>query len=375
MTEREKKIMTTITFNKGIITYTSEENNYNYSIDINTGVIFNCRTNRENINFPPKFFQTCEEIKDNPTNDYHINNIARYMYRTNRSCNFEHLRIIDKLSSLGIEVNVTPDNDDFRKIDKEITRVAKILKTAPDNSLSTIINIMREEDTRNKLAPYCSLESPYAFYILQYWFHGNTADKRLPYVMYFLEHGLWEMYFRGEKDNLTSWEQDSLYEAMTKTLKKYFMLCDSFDKPYEKSDFFKQFTALVKNYQADQNAISTEALSKAYAPFIDKLTFEDENLKVIIPINRDDFRKEADMQHNCVYRTYLKPVIDKQTLIVFIRRKVALNTSYITCEINKRTGHIEQYRTRCNSDPRDTIAIDFRKTYQAYLDKAFDYIA
>ena len=40
--------MATITFDKGIITYTDNENNYNYSIDINNGIITNNRTSRKN---------------------------------------------------------------------------------------------------------------------------------------------------------------------------------------------------------------------------------------------------------------------------------------------------------------------------------------
>ena len=79
--EREKKIMATITFEKGIITYTDNENNYNYSIDINNGIITNNRTNRKNKSLPPKFINACANLmrdrwagkKD--MKNYHLSNI------------------------------------------------------------------------------------------------------------------------------------------------------------------------------------------------------------------------------------------------------------------------------------------------------------
>ena len=113
--EREKKIMATITFDKGIITYTDNENNYNYSIDINNGIITNNRTNRKNKSLPPKFINACTNLMrkrwagEKDVNNYHLSNIIFYFYmRGNKEYSFYQLRIIDKLSAIGMYITTLP---------------------------------------------------------------------------------------------------------------------------------------------------------------------------------------------------------------------------------------------------------------------------
>ena len=116
--------MATITFDKGIITYTDNENNYNYSIDINNGIITNNRTNRKNKSLPPKFINACTNLMrdrwtgKNDMNNCHLSNIIFYFYmRGNKEYTFYQLRIIDKLSAIGMYISTLPT--DYVVIEKK----------------------------------------------------------------------------------------------------------------------------------------------------------------------------------------------------------------------------------------------------------------
>lgn len=116
--------MANITFDKGIITYTDNENNCNYSIDINNGIITNNRTNRKNKSLPPKFIKTCIDFMRNrwtgkkDTNNCHLINIIFYFYiKGNRGYSFYQLRIIDKLSAIGMYLTTLPT--DYVVIEKK----------------------------------------------------------------------------------------------------------------------------------------------------------------------------------------------------------------------------------------------------------------
>ena len=136
--------MATITFDKGIITYTDNENNYNYSIDINNGIITNNRTNRKNKSLPPKFINACIDFMRDcwtgkrDTNNCHLNNIIFYFYmRGNRGYSFYELRIIDKLSAIGMYLTTLPT--DYVVVEKNMARIAKHHKDFPDNTLRDIL--------------------------------------------------------------------------------------------------------------------------------------------------------------------------------------------------------------------------------------------
>ena len=104
-----------------------------------------------------------------------------------------------------------------------------------------------------------------------------------------------------------------------------------------------------------------------YSRYANKISFENNDFEVILPTCREDFKKEADSQHNCVYTTYFPKVLKNETIVVFIRRKAEIAKSYITCEINIITGQIKQYLAIYNHPVTDKNAINFKKDYQTFL--------
>ena len=368
--EREKKIMATITFDKGIITYTDNENNYNYSIDINNGIITNNRTNRKNKSLPPKFINTCTNFmrdywtgkKD--TNNCHLNNIIFYFYmKGNRGYSFYQLRIIDKLSAIGMYLTTLPT--DYVVVEKNMARIAKRRKDFPNSTLQGILYEIQQEDIEKNIRNYCSPDSPYYDYFRKYY--TTFSQSKLSFVAYFLAHGLWDFYVRGEMKEIEGWRKNDIYTNITDTLTDYFRMCDYFKKPYEKSDFFKQFVALSKTYKIEQTTIENNTLKDFYSRYANKISFENNDFEVILPTCREDFKKEADSQHNCVYTTYFPKVIKNETIVVFIRRKAEIAKSYITCEIGINSGLIKQYLTTYNHPVTDKNAINFKKDYQTFL--------
>ena len=362
--------MATITFDKGIITYTDNENNYNYSIDINNGIITNNRTNRKNKSLPPKFINACTDLmRDRWTgkkvmNNCHLNNIIFYFYmRGNRGYNFYELRIIDKLSAIGMYITALPT--DYAVVEKNMARIAKHHKDFPDNTLRDILYDIQQEDTEKIIKSYCSPKSPYYDYFCTYY--TTFSKDKLSFVAYFLAHGLWDFYVRMETKEISIWRKNNIYTNITNTLIDYFRMCDYFKKPYEKSDFFKQLVALSKTYKVEQTTIENNALKDFYSRYANKISFENNDFEVILPTCREDFKKEADSQHNCVYTTYFPKVIKNETIVVFIRRKAEIAKSYITCEINIITGQIKQYLAIYNHEVTDENAINFKKDYQTFL--------
>lgn len=368
--EREKKIMATITFDKGIITYTDNENNYNYSIDINNGIITNNRTNRKNKSLPPKFINACTDLMRDcwtgkrDTNNCHLNNIIFYFHmKGNKEYNFYQLRIIDKLSAIGMYISTLPT--DYVIIEKNMARIAKRHKDFPDSTLHDILYAIQQEDTEKIIRNYCSPDSPYYDYFRTYY--RIFSKDKLSFVAYFLAHGLWDFYIRGEMKEIEGWRKNDIYTNITDTLRDYFRMCDYFKKPYEKSDFFKQFVALSKTYKIEQTTIESNVLKDFYSRYANKISFENNDFEVILPTCREDFKKEADSQHNCVYTTYFPKVLKNETIVVFIRRKAEIAKSYITCEINIISGQIEQYLAIYNHKVTDENAINFKKDYQTFL--------
>ena len=362
--------MATITFDKGIITYTDNENNYNYSIDINNGIITNNRTNRKNKSLPPKFINACTNLmRDRWTgkkdmNNCHLSNIIFYFYmKGNKEYNFYQLRIIDKLSAIGMYISTLPT--DYVVVEKNMARIAKLHKDFPDSTLHDILYKIQQEDIEKIIRNYCSPDSPYYDYFRRCY--TRFSQSKLSFVAYFLAHGLWDFYVRGEVKEIEGLRKNDIYTDITYTLINYFRMCDYFKKPYEKSDFFKQFIALSKTYKIEQTTIENNVLKDFYSRYANKISFENNDFEVILPTCREDFKKEADSQHNCVYTTYYPKVIKNETIVVFIRSKAEIAKSYITCEIDIITGQIKQYLAIYNHPVTDENAINFKKDYQTFL--------
>ena len=138
----------------------------------------------------------------------------------------------------------------------------------------------------------------------------------------------------------------------------------------QKLHFYEQFTQVSKAYELYKEEHNKTLLTEWYAKF--NLRFSNDLFEVVIPQSKQDFVDEAANQHNCVFRSYYPKVVDHGTLVVFIRRKDDINTSFITCEIDPTDGRIIQYLKQFNAHPTDKSSLNFRTLYQAFLYEQFN---
>lgn len=96
------------------------------------------------------------------------------------------------------------------------------------------------------------------------------------------------------------------------------------------------------------------------------LYYENDDYIVRPLISRQQFHEEAEAQHNCVERIYLRCVRMGETHIVSIRKKSDPDHSYITCEVNN-SHEIEQYLLECNRHITEEADKRFYDEYQKYL--------
>ena len=180
-----------------------------------------------------------------------------------------------------------------------------------------------------------------------------VSPDYIPYTMYYLSRGLVDVVGINVASGL---------------LTQFFDWCETTGIKPQKSDFYRQYLDAKRTYIANKKKYDMAALANNYASKRDALLFEDDTFKVIIPTTTEEFQAEGDAQHNCVYSMYLEKCIKNMTHVVVIRRKDALNTSYITCEVDKR-GNIVQYLGQYNRWVSDPDAIDFKKHYMDWLAK------
>ena len=73
-----------------------------------------------------------------------------------------------------------------------------------------------------------------------------------------------------------------------------------------------------------------------------------DGLLFILPKSPTELTHEGEAQHNCVGRLYIDRMLERQSVVMFIRKKEAPHTPFITLEINPITKSIVQCRYKYN---------------------------
>ena len=175
---------------------------------------------------------------------------------------------------------------------------------------------------------------------------------RKPYALWYVSRGLWD-FLNGDR------------YAVIRRLTLFYQWCDELHIQPTKSDFFKQYIAVKKNYEMHKKEIEAAKLVDNQYAHKTALQFENDEFVALIPTTAEEFEREGNLQHNCVYTSYLSAVIDGRTNVVFIRRKAAIDTPYITCEV--KNGHIWQYLTIYNRSVEDESTIAFKELYRKHI--------
>lgn len=364
-----------VTKDRNMIYFTNGEGKV-WSFDVNTGIFLSPKGNAVK-SFPTglgSFIDGHDTRNDIPAirlMAFIRNAPYEYGVRDNQNCYMLRnpsyyarlaplFQTIDKMASLGCSPdrwNATASNLTF--INDHFKAFAKWYKDNQSNEIEEFIRrygvemYCREHhiDTEHLSADTISFIQ---FYLVKNsGIYGTkwSSPEYLPYVMYYLSHGLVDFVGMNVASNL---------------LTTFFDWCETTGIKPQKSDFYRQYLDVKRTYIANKKQYDMAALANNYADKKNALLFEDDTFKVIIPTTTEEFQAEGDAQHNCVYSMYLEKCIKNTTHVVFVRRKDALNKSYITCEVDKR-GNIVQYLGQYNNWVSDPDAIAFKKRYMEWL--------
>lgn len=331
-----------------------------YKFDINTGILYGIKG--QPLKNPPKGLKTILEQNSKSSN------VIKYICYTHsmRGVSYvdfnnytDELRLCDRLDSINYKVEyisyLTPRNIYF--INKNFKKFVSWLKDRPEhnNSIDTFIDEFELEVFLEEMS--VQIDEHFTEEMAKWCCRTNFNKEEMRWVIYYLSRGLWEFY-----------ENEEYY--LEKKLRKYFRYVKENNSKCEKGDFVKNYVKEKRVYELNKKKIDKQKLYENQMKKKEILSFEYENLEVIIPTSAEEFKEEAEQQSNCVARIYLPKVINGELNIVFIRKKEELNKSYITCEI--RDGYIYQYLTRFNQIPYEEEAIKFKKIYQEYLNENWE---
>jgi hypothetical protein len=80
------------------------------------------------------------------------------------------------------------------------------------------------------------------------------------------------------------------------------------------------------------------------------------DLVAVVPKTPQDIVEEASRQKNCL-RSYIDRVKNGNTVVVFIRRAIMPDATYVTAEVSN--GRLVQLKGYCNSNPRNKELVEF----------------
>lgn len=339
-----------------------------YKFDINTGIFYGLR--EKPIQKYPAGFPTW--LKKN----YYTNGILFLMHciRTSPSrydidgdINTPNIfvqcanlfRIVDKLNSINYRPlnynNSEFDKDSLTFIDDNFKDFSKYVRENGDRA--SLWDYKRKNEKilwakKHNLKPDDYITTD----IINMLYNNRTYydDTKIPYILSYIRRGLLD-WFNGWNDEWSAFSKVS----------SYFNMCEVMEKEPEKGDFFRLYINTYREYQLAKTEIDTRAIQKNLAKH-PALAFENDDFKVVIPKDVQDFKAEADAMHNCVYSMYMNRVVNGSTNVVFVRMKNDIDTPYITCEVNN-SGRIVQYLASYNRSVQDVNASEFRTAYQSHL--------
>lgn len=331
-----------------------------YKFDINTGILYGIKG--QPLKNSPKGLNAI--LERNSKNSNVINYIWYKHYAVGTpyvefNKHTDALKLFDRLDSINYKVkyNNFLNQTEIEFLNKHFKRFVNWLKDRPEqtNSIYAFIDEIKLEVFLEEMN--LQIDEHFTQRMAEWCCNNNFNKEQMRWVVYYLVRGLWDFY-----EN-----QEYLLEGK---LQQYFYYVKENNSKCEKGDFIKNYAKEKRVYELNKEKIDKQKLYENQMNKKEMLSFEYENLEVIVPTSFEEFKEEAEQQSNCVARLYLPRVINGDLNIVFIRKKEELNKSYITCEV--RNGKIYQYLTRFNRELYDENAIKFKNLYQEYLNENWE---
>lgn len=175
----------------------------------------------------------------------------------------------------------------------------------------------------------------------------NTIDEYNLDINRFIQYA--NMLYRVEKVTLQDLFDDSHYKDYLKMQKEIKHGRISKVTKYPKN-FFTVFHHTKKTYKLIKQQINEEKFHKQYLNNIHLEDFKDKKYIIKIPTHPAYIEQEGDELHHCV-RSYIKPMTEGKTLIVFLRLQENINTPLVTIEV--KNNKILQAYGKYDKKPTD----------------------
>jgi len=363
----------TFTHDKGFIVFTDTETNRQYEMNINSGIFKNAASGREIKGMPVGFGKFLDNYCGNDMVVYLMHRLRglprrygvnEYYYLATNLLIFQrasdYLNLVDRIQNLGVVWNNSRDFEietlDF--VNKHFKMFSAYCRNTENPIVTDFVRRYEKQFYLNSIhADKYNLTDEAKDYIFnrkgEQFFQPNS--EYLPYALYYLSRGLYEFS-----------DTDASFK-----LREFFRMCDALEQKPQKEDFYRLYINTKRTYEMNKAEIDANALKRNYNRKRNALSFENDDFIVIIPQTADEFKAEAEAQHNCVYSSYLSHVINGDTYVVFIRAKSNPTKSLITCEVST-CGAIYQYLGMLNSIPTNEAILNFKYEYQKHITQTWN---
>jgi hypothetical protein len=158
--------------------------------------------------------------------------------------------------------------------------------------------------------------------------------------------------------------------GLLKFLWQSYLVCKKMGTSMDKTgNIIRQFCEISSSLALQRSGeAKTEKWKELYESEKDKILFENDLFKIVLPEKPCDLIKEGVTMHHCV-GSYVDKVLQGDCLIVFIRKKENPDLSYITCELKKtdKGFDIYQYYLAYDRYIADEQDLKFKQEYECFL--------
>lgn len=353
---------------KNIIYLTDEEKNRHYYVDINDGLFYNEKTHRSLKTLPFRQYEYTAVINNfNKTKDYYNAYFAQLFYLNNIQDLQLTLKIADKYLSFLKTLNIKLENydymsDDTKSMEKVLAQAKKakeILINAPN--LCYYPKRILQQIQKNENPRWQELKNDNNFnrdekdYLWSLISNCNPIKQELYYY-----YGYKQKYIKCVDD----WEFRDIIDD-------YINNCNKLGKePIKTPNGMREFAETALTVERTKAERDQKKWTEIYTRLAPKVSFEYGDYVVVLPEKPNDLIIEGELMRHCV-GSYVDKVVDEQTYIVFVRRKVDPKTPYITAQI-KLNGKLGQYYLSGDRVIKSPADIEFKNAYQNHLNEVWD---
>lgn len=339
--------------NKNVIEFQLDESK-TYRYDVNSGILYGL-AQKPLKNIPKMVSSMINQCSETSNLIHYLSNSFNEEERREKFANVRMVSFFDRLDSAGFPVlsgfstrHIPTFEKHFKEFRKEF-----IEKETP---IQFLHNKLREYELFDWLEENgLKIDDHFTKDMAIFLKDGNYPKKWIPRLAYYLcKDGLWGFFSDG-----------NLYVLQGK-ISSFVQMMEAMGRTPEKGNFIRQYSEIQAEYNLKKEEFDNILLRKNQSAHANALNFSYNDFEVVIPTTSEEFINEGESQNNCVARIYLPKVLRGETNVVFVRKKNALDISYITCEVYG--GKIYQFLLRYNQRVDDNSPEkDFYNAYAKHL--------